>query len=152
MQFKKMGRRVQVLAYRGYDKDKRRAIIKMMGSYDVHSYEPSDGLIESLTDDEKKELQSHIEKERHEAEKWRRQYSAKNAYSQINDVAGVISSGDFVPSEEWIAKTWDAIGALSKAMRRAGYRRPGKAKVPDVMQGQVGLLPLEDAAETSSAS
>ena len=51
MQFKRQGRRVQVLAYRGYDKEKRRAIVKMMGSYDVYSYEPSDGLIDSLTDD-----------------------------------------------------------------------------------------------------
>ena len=28
MQFKRQGRRVQVLAYRGYDKEKRRAIVK----------------------------------------------------------------------------------------------------------------------------
>ena len=77
MQFKRQGRRVQVLAYRGYDKEKRRAIVKMMGSIDAYSYEPSDGLIENLTDEEKKELQSYIETERQAAEKRSRQYSAK---------------------------------------------------------------------------
>jgi len=128
MQFKRQGRRVQVLAYRGYDKEKRRAIVKMMGSYDVYSYEPSDGLIDSLTDDEKKELQSHIETERQEAEKRSRQYSATD--------------------------TWAAIEALTKAMRKAGYPKPRKApqKAADApMPGQAGL-PLGDVAETPSSA
>lgn len=150
MQFKRQGRRVQVLAYRGYDKEKRRAIVKMMGSYDVYSYEPSDGLIDSLTDDEKKELQSHIETERQEAEKRSRQYSAKSAASRIKEVADTIQGGDFEPSEAWAADTWAAIEALTKAMRKAGYPKPRKApqKAADApMPGQAGL-PLGEAAET----
>ena len=120
MQFKRQGRRVQVLAYRGYDKEKRRAIVKMMGSIDVYSYEPSDGLIENLTDEEKKELQSYIETERQAAEKRNRQYSAKSAASRIKEVADTIRAGDFEPSEAWAADTWAAIEALTKAMRKAG--------------------------------
>lgn len=149
MQFKRQGRRVQVLAYRGYDKEKRRAIVKMMGSIDVYSYEPSDGLIENLTDEEKTELQSYIETERQSAEKRIRQYSAKSAASRIKEVADTIQGGDFEPSEAWAADTWAAIEALTKAMRKAGYPRPRKApqkprKAP--MPGQVGL-PLGDAPE-----
>lgn len=154
MQFKRQGRRVQVLAYRGYDKEKRRAIVKMMGSYDVYSYEPSDGLIDSLTDDEKKELQSHIETERQEAEKRSRQYSAKSAASRIKEVVDTIQGGDFEPSEAWAADTWAAIEALTKAMRKAGYPKPRKApqKAADApMPGQAGL-PLGDVAETPSSA
>ena len=154
MQFKRQGRRVQVLAYRGYDKEKRRAIVKMMGSIDVYSYEPSDGLIDSLTDEEKKELQSHIETERQEAEKRSRQYSAKSAASRIVEVADTIKAGDFEPSEAWAADTWAAIEALTKAMRKAGYPKLRKApqKAADApMPGQAGL-PFGDAPETPESA
>ena len=154
MQFKRQGRRVQVLAYRGYDKEKRRAIVKMMGSIDVYSYEPSDGLIENLTDEEKTELQSYIETERQVAEKRSRLYSVKSAASRIKEVADTIQGGDFEPSEAWAADTWAAIEALTKAMRKAGYPKLRKApqKAADApMPGQAGL-PFGDAPETPESA
>ena len=154
MQFKRQGRRVQVLAYRGYDKEKRRAIVKMMGSIDVYSFEPSDGLIENLTDEEKTELQSYIETERQAAEKRTRQYFANSAASRIKEVADTIQGGDFEPSEAWAADTWAAIEALTKAMRKAGYPKLRKApqKAADApMPGQAGL-PFGDAPETPESA
>lgn len=154
MQFKRQGRRVQVLAYRGYDKQKRRAIVKMMGSIDAYSYEPSDGLIDNLTDEEKKELQSYIETERQAAEKLSRQYSAKSAASRIKEVADTIRGGDFEPSEAWAADTWAALDELSKAMRKAGYPKPRKApkKAADApMPAQAGL-PLGDTPEAPESA
>ncbi len=149
MQFKRQGRRVQVLAYRGYDKEKRRAIVKMMGSIDVYSYELSGGLVENLTDEERIELQSYIETERQAEEKRIRLCSAKSAASRIKEVADTIQGGDFEPSEAWAADTWAAIEALTKVMRKAGYPKPRKApqKAADApMPGQAGL-PLGDAPE-----
>ena len=64
MQFKEQKGRVQVLAYSGYDKEKRRAIVKMLGSFDRYNYSPSVGLLENLTDEQRMELQSEIEKRR----------------------------------------------------------------------------------------
>ena len=154
MQFKRQGRRVQVLAYRGYDKEKRRAIVKMMGSIDAYSYEPSDGLIDNLTDEEKKELQAYIETERQAAEKLSRQYSAKSAASRIKEVADTIRAGDFEPSEAWAADTWAALDELSKAMRKAGYPKPRKApkKAADApMPSQAGL-PLGDTPEAPESA
>jgi hypothetical protein len=154
MQFKHQGRRVQVLAYRGYDKEKRRAIVKMMGSIDVYSYEPSDGLTENLTDEEKTELQSYIETERQAAEKRTRQYFAESSASRISEVADTIKAGDFEPSEAWAADTWAAIEALTKAMRKAGYPKPRKApqKSADAPKpGQAGL-PLGDTPEAPESA
>ena len=149
MQFKRQGRRVQVLAYRGYNKEKRRAIVKMMGSIDVYSYEPSGGLIENLTDEEKTELQSYIETERQAAEKRTRQYFANSAASRIKEVADTIQGGDFEPSEAWAADTWAAIEALTKVMRKAGYPKPRKAtqKAADAPMADQAGLPLGDAPE-----
>lgn len=127
MQFKRQGQRVQVLAYRGYDKEKRRAIVKMLGSYDAYSYEPTVGLIDSLTEEEKKELQSHIENERHKSEKMLRQYDLTHIASRIKNVADTVQEDGFEGSEAWAAETWEAIDTLTKALRKAGYSKPKKA-------------------------
>lgn len=61
MQFKKAGKRIQVLAYRGYDKEKRRAIVKLMGSLDVRTYEIAEGfLFDELTGNERDEFDGYI--------------------------------------------------------------------------------------------
>nr|WP_172688006.1 hypothetical protein [Klebsiella pneumoniae]ALU64984.1 hypothetical protein [Klebsiella pneumoniae] len=125
-----------------------------MGSIDVYSYEPSGGLIENLTDEEKTELQSYIETERQAAEKRSRVYYAKSAASRIVEVADTIKAGDFEPSEAWAADTWAAIEALTKAMRKAGYPKLRKApqKAADApMPGQAGL-PFGDAPETPESA
>jgi len=72
MQFKKVGQRIQVLRYEGYDKDRRRAIVKMVGSVHNRTFEPTVGLIESLTDDERVELDEFIERKRKSSEDERR--------------------------------------------------------------------------------
>jgi hypothetical protein len=143
MQFKKQGNRVQVLAYRGYDKVKRRAIVKMLGSYDVHSYEMTDGLLDSLTVDEKEELQSRIEKERQSDQKAIRQYNLKYIDSRIKEVADSISGGEFEINQEWATSVHDAIDALTKVMRANGYTKQRK-KVVKAVDNQSLSLPLAD--------
>jgi hypothetical protein len=139
MQFKKQGNKIQVLAYRGYDKEKRRAIVKMLGSYDVHSYIMTDGLLDSLTVDEKEELQSHIEKVRQSDQSAVRQYNAKHIDSQIKEVADSISGGEFEISEEWVTNVYGAIDELTKAMRANGYTKPKKVAVKKVQHDQPQL-------------
>ena len=60
MQFRDQANRTQVLVYRGYDKAKKRAIVKLVGSYDRFSFAMSDELKNNLTEDEMSELQYHI--------------------------------------------------------------------------------------------
>lgn len=141
MQFRRKGNKIQVLAYRGYDRQKRRAVVKMLGSIDALSYEPTVGLIEKLTEKEKAELQEYMEKERQSEEKRIRQYVANIAASHIHTVADTIRAGDFVPDSKWAAEVWAAINELSKALRKAGYPKPKRRrKAADrPMQGQVGL-------------
>lgn len=153
MQFKRQGSRIQVLAYRGYDKDKRRAIVKMVGSLDGYSFTPSDGLIDSLTAEEKEELQSYIEKERQSNKDRMRQSVTQYVASQIKTAADSLTAGEFTPSDTWAAETWAAIDALSKAMRKAGHPRPAKvaAKATETpverTKGANLDLPLADATE-----
>lgn len=129
MQFKKTGKRIQVLVYRGYDKEKKRSIIKMLGSLDRYTYEPTDGLINSLTEDEKIELQSYIEKERQYGEKILIQYDINNSVCHIKKITDALKSGDFEFSKEWADEMWTALDSLNQAMRKAGFKRPQKKPV-----------------------
>jgi len=61
MQLRESGNTIQILVYRGYSKEKRRAIVKMIGSINKYTLKPSEGLIEQLTDKERDELNGFIE-------------------------------------------------------------------------------------------
>ena len=129
MQYKKTGRKVQVHAYRGYDKEKRRAIVKMLGSYDAYTYELSDGLLDNLTAEEREELQSHIEAERQETEKRNRQYSAQWIDRRMCDAADSIEAGEYELTEAQVIAIWSAMDRLAKVMRKKGHPRPKKQPV-----------------------
>lgn len=124
MQFKKVSNRIQVLAYRGYDKIKCRSIIKMVGSLNGHTFEPTDGLLNSITAEEKLELQSYIERERQEANKKLLQEDINKSACNIKKVTDALKSGDFEFPEGWSDEMWTAIDSLTHAMRRAGFKRP----------------------------
>jgi hypothetical protein len=152
MQFKRQGNKIQVLVYRGYDKEKRRSVVKMVGSYDVYSYKLSDGLLDSLTDKEREELQSHIETERLEAEKRSRLYSAENIASRIKSAADMIRAGEFEPPSQWADEVWAGIDALAKALRRAGYPRNRQRMVEASMPAGQAVLPMEVGEPTGLSS
>jgi hypothetical protein len=142
MQFKRVGRKIQVLAYRGYDKEKRRSIVQLLGTIDAHSFEPSEGLLDNLTFDEKIELQSYKEEIRQQNKK---QYDSHNVLfiaSRINEVSTLLETPEnYTIGEEWGGRVWDSIEKLQKALKKAGYAKPKKepkAK-PKQDEKQVGL-------------
>lgn len=129
MQFKRQGTRIQVLAYRGYDKQKRRAIVKMQGSIDSNNYEPSDGLVDNLTTEEKIELQSFLEKERQTDLKNQRQADCDQVAQRIEAAAQNLKTGVLIDSAQ-AAEIWNALAVLQKALKSSGHKKPVKDKVP----------------------
>lgn len=128
MQFRKQGNRIQVLAYRGYDREKRRAIVKLLGSIDAYTYEPTVGLENNLTVDEKEELQSYIEKRRQYLQDGYLRYTSQTIAERLREVAECIESGTFDVSDKWAADTWAALDGLKKSLQKAGFPRPQKKK------------------------
>lgn len=126
MQFRPQGNRIQVLAYRGYDKEKRRATVKLLGSFDRLSLNVSDDLLSKLTDDERTELQSHINSIRQSRDRLNQQYSLIHVDSHINFASDSLISGDYDShvSDEYATRVYEAIDKLTKALRKAGFKRP----------------------------
>lgn len=125
MQFRKQGHRVQVLAYRGYDKEKKRAQVKLVGSFSPYSLDMSGELMESLTDDEKSELQSHISTIRQSHDSTMRLHKARTVASEIAGVADSLEDPacSALVTRESATATYDAIDALTKRLRKLGFRR-----------------------------
>jgi len=128
MQFREAKGRIQVLAYAGYDKEKRRSVVQLLGSIDKYDLTPTDTLLERMTDEQKKELQSYIGRERQLRDEASKRGTARYLHSQIKTVADSLTKEVFVPDAAWADQVYAAVDELTKAMRRAGFPRPKKAK------------------------
>ena len=151
MQFKEQKGRVQVLAYEGYDKEKRRAIVKMVGSFDRYDYSLSVGLLDKLTDEQKTELQSEIEKRRQSDKLESDCRSAGYVHSYINDVADCIANGRYDSQTIKPEEIWAAMDRMAKSLKKAGFPKPPKTHSESV-SGDQPSLPLGSPAESSEKS
>ena len=128
MQFRDQANRTQVLAYRGYNKEKKRADVKLLGSFDRFSFELSDELKTNLTVDEMTELQSHIETVRQSRNKSVRRSDILNLHSHIDGVSDSLTDPEFdsLITSEYATQVYASIDRLTKVLRRKGHRRPQK--------------------------
>lgn len=131
MQFREQAKKIQVLAYRGYNKEKKRADVKMLGSFDKYTFTLSDGLLDSLTDEEKKELTAHIETMRQSSEDRSRQYVMSSVIDRLAEADSLLVAGmafDITHlNSDRSAAVWRSIKALESMMEAAGYPRPKRA-------------------------
>ena len=148
MQFKEQKNKVQVLAYEGYDKEKRRAIVKMLGSFDRYDYSLSVGLLERLTVEQKEELQSEIERRRQSDDKRMDSYIISDSHSRINKIADIISSGEYDSQAIMADKIWEAMDLLARSLKKAGFKKPPKTHSERV-SGDQPELPLAEPLQSS---
>jgi hypothetical protein len=140
MQFKTVGKRIQVLAYRGYDQEKRRAVVKMLGSFDAYTHETPDELLDSLNDEEKAELKDYISGLKKQSSERYEQILISHLGHNIVKVAGLILDENRGLSEQWGNEMWAALEKMQKALKKAGYARPKREPKPKpVNQQQAGL-------------
>jgi len=135
---------VQVLQYQGYDKEKKRAKVAMIASFDAYADRVPDSLKEKLTDDQLAEIQAYIDVARQERKAEEDSILLSIADRQIAQVTDYIlnlatGSHDKEKNDRQTkdkrfleAKApllWQAISDLQKALKKAGHPRPAKKKV-----------------------
>ncbi len=144
MQYKEIKNRVQVIRYVGYDRDKKRAITKMLGSIDKYSLVIPDELNNALSEDEKSELQAYIQTKRQENHDSSLQYNVKSLPAIMHLVSTTGSNVLDTIDDELAGKYWEAIQTLSKALKSAGHPKPKKPRKtngePDDKQMQIGEI------------
>ena len=152
MQFREQANKIQVLAYRGYNKAKRRAEVKMLGSFDRYSFKLSDGLLDALTAEEKNELTAHIERMRQSADESHRHYVMSSVIDKLAEADALLVAGMAfdIPrlDADRAAAVWRSIKALESMMTTAGYPRPkrsyayGKKKAAPAADPRQQALPV----------
>lgn len=128
MQFRTQGNRIQILAYRGYNKEKKRADVKLLGSFDRYALKPTDELLAKLTDDEKSELQSHMSSIRLKRNDAVRQSDVNTLAGHIERVSDCLNDEQSAlgMTAEMAADLLTAMDGLTKQLRRLGHRRTTK--------------------------
>ena len=142
MQFKPVGNRIQLVAYRGYDKEKRRAIVKVLGSMDAYTLDVPKDLLDVLSEDEKAEVVSYIADTKAKNQKRNNTLSVQYVGSSLTRVADLVLDGveDYELNEQWGIEVWAALEKMQKALKKAGYARPKREPKPKpVNQQQAGL-------------
>lgn len=121
MYFKKAGRKTQVLAYRGYNREKKRADVRMIGSIDGYTFSPTERYEDSITEAEREEIKAYIDavrqKERESLQKW----SSESLPDRIGEVADAIKTGKHQVSERWARDVWTHLDELGRVLRKSGY-------------------------------
>ena len=121
MIFKRSGNKIQVLSYRGYDREKKRSIFRMVGSISGTHFTPTDRYQDSITDDEKKEIQAYIESVHQKDVK----ESASNIFKDMPDILSIcltaIRDKDTTVSKEWSANVWKGIDEIGRELRKRGF-------------------------------
>lgn len=141
MQFKEVGKVIQIHRYAGYDKVKKRAVVSMIGSLSRFSFNPSDGLMEKLTDKEKEELQSYIETERQSDSKNKRQSYINSAATLIKWTSDSLRSDDTTVTSQQADEIWENLAVLQKELKKRGFKKPDSQpdKVPDSRQKKLDV-------------
>lgn len=141
MQFKKVGDRIQILAYVGYDKEKRRAKVQMVGSLRAYSPFIDDELRSKLNDEQLKEVQAYIDEKKEadlfESDKFALEYLPKS----LNRGARLVRDERFCIDEKNANAIFEAMDDLKKALREQGFKKPAKKIKSDVInEDQKSLL------------
>lgn len=149
MQFRKQGRRIQVLAYRGYDREKRRAVVKLLGSFDAYSLSVPDELNSALSDDERSELQSYVQSIRQSRDTDMLQFSLEDLPNRIKRVSDSLNDGQLECNlpEQYASELYEAFSSLTKALRKRGVKRP-----PSVAKNKEQAEPVLSDSQTEQSS
>ena len=128
MQFRQQGSRTQVLAYQGYDRERKRAVVSLLGSFDTHNPVPPDELLSKLTDDQKVSLQSHIETIRQSQRDNVNRSLIESSASHIDLLSDSLTrpSSANLLTPEVAADVYRAVDRLTKQLRKLGHSKPAK--------------------------
>lgn len=119
MQFREAGKVIQIIKA-PYDKERKRCVQRLVGSFRISDETLSDELISKLSADELREVEDYRAAKKADIEAAARLSSAKNMADDIRSKCQVVSLLDAAEA----VRVWESIAALKDALRRAGHKRP----------------------------
>jgi hypothetical protein len=131
MQFKrtKTGM-IQLLAYQGYDKEKKRAIVKLIGTFPAHRSCIDDidsDIVKQLTSEQLDELKTWLDNNSVSMKEYANYSNAISLSGTIKSALAYASSNDNrlneVIIDEWAKAYYEATHVLDKQLKKMGYKK-----------------------------
>lgn len=122
MQFRQQKNKIQVLAYKKYNREKKRAEVELLGSFDVITFELSAGLLNKLTVEQLKELEAEITKRKQSDLNTSRLDEVKNIYSHLIKLHDCLKDNNMTLDASKLSET-DAV-AIKKVLKELNKSIP----------------------------
>ena len=119
MYFKQAGRKTQVLAYRGYNREKKRADVRMIGSIDGYTFRPTVRYEDSITEVEYEEINTYIESVRQADIDTVKKISLNTLVHNLKSANAALETLDI--TEDQAKKIWEEVETLGKRLRKQGF-------------------------------
>jgi len=155
LHFREAGNKLQVLAYGGYDKEKKRAIVDMIGAidYSTMKFEPADKVKKGLrviNEDELKQVNEQLDMLTEFERRAVKERAVERIESALRDAAEAVKAyGVDVMSEEQAAGIYSQIQELTAGMRKCGYTVKKLLKnTKKAVKEKIELEDKESAPET----
>lgn len=129
MQFRVQGRKLQFIRS-VYNKETKRCDQNLIGSMSASGDElPPISQLEKLSDIEVKELADYLAKRAALLLAATRAIKVQSSGYSLSSLAAVINTGEPI-TEQQATEIWDGLAAVTKAMKKAGHKKPGKTAPP----------------------
>jgi thioredoxin-like negative regulator of GroEL len=143
MQFQEIsGGRIRLVRYTGYNTEKKRSEIKVLGSFKGESI--SDELRALLTDQEKTELDQYLKNKRDESNQLHAKLSVKYLHSTVSKAAQHITNDEVPLTNDEAQQLFAAIEILKKSLRKAGHKHVKSAHIGKKPDPNQAALPLDE--------
>lgn len=121
MYFKVAGKKIQVLAYRGYNREKKRADVRMIGSIDGYTFTPTERHKDSITESEYKEIEAYIEAVQQADIDTVKKISLNTLVHNLKSANAALETLDITITEEQARQIWAEVETLGKRLRKKGF-------------------------------
>lgn len=129
MQFRDTGKSYQAMAYRDYDKVKKRAVVVKVGAINRYTYEfkPSEKF--PPTEDEKKEIQKWIAKQRDETARFAARWELRNFPNVVKNYGRYLDEQPEMLAEENVPAIIAALDELKARLKPLVKKTKARKKV-----------------------
>lgn len=115
--------KVKVVRYEGYDKEKRRSIVKQVASLDKYNPQITDEMRQIFTTEELDEVEAWIKNRLHELNRLEQKYSFERMEYYLCRASSAIELDVVELTEERVGRIYAAIAHFERLLKKRGFKK-----------------------------
>lgn len=115
--------KVKVVRYEGYDKEKRRSIVKQVASLDKYNPQITDEMRQIFTTEELDEVEDWIKKRLHEMSRSEQKYAFERLDYYLSRASSAVALDVVELTEERAGRIYAAIAHFERLLKKRGFKK-----------------------------